>query len=77
MKFREFLDSILTLPQTQRDIRKIAEATEYAQSPEARATLEQAQATVEAYATTQLVLQVLSTVAILGLLYVSLKNGKR
>jgi len=59
MDLIEMIEALRKLPQTQKDIRQIAQTTETAQSPEVQQALQEARASVEMYATTQLVMQAL------------------
>ena len=62
------------LPQTQEDIRVLAQAAQQAQSPQFQAQLLAAQSKVEQYANAQLAMQAVSTVALVGILIVLMRK---
>ncbi len=67
MDFKNLLNSLFTLPKTQKDISQIAEVARQSQSPQLSAQLAQAQSDLTAAVGTQLALQAVSTVALVGI----------
>lgn len=65
------------MPQTQADIRQIAQAAQTAQSPAFQAQLQRVEAEVADYAKVQLALQAFSTMAIIGLFLIALRNHSK
>lgn len=70
---REFVQGV---PQTQRDIRQIAQTAEQAKSPEVQQMMKEIQGELQTFAHLQIGLQVLSTVSILTIAYLTLRRGK-
>ena len=73
--FKAMLNSLFTLPKTQQDISKIAEAARQAQSPQMQAQLAQVQTDLTAAIGTQLTLQFISTAALVGIFVLLFKKG--
>lgn len=73
----DIFQSIVTLPQTQKDIRSIAQAADQFQSPQGQQQLQQIGRDVQDYATVQLLLQATGTIAMVGILLINIRNMKR
>lgn len=75
MDFKAMLNSLFTLPKTQRDVSQIAEMARQAQSPQLAQQLAQAQADLTAAVGTQLALQAVSTAALIGIFVLLYKKS--
>jgi len=67
MNLQALLNSIFTLPKTQQDITKIAQAAQQAQSPQMQAQLSAMRDDLTTAIGTQLVLQLVATVSLVGI----------
>jgi len=65
------------LPQTQSDIKKIASAADYTQTPQFQQQLKTAESYAFNYAVATLALQTASTLILLGMFLVNLQREKR
>lgn len=75
--FNQLFQSIATLPQTQKDINAIASAAQQAQDPMVQKQIQAGVVQVETYAKTSLVLQALSTAALVGVFLLQIKAMKK
>lgn len=73
----DIFNSMAKIPQTQQDIRKIAQTGETLQSPEVMQQIEAVRADVTTYAGIQLTLQMLSTAAAILVAYLAWNNRRR
>jgi len=62
------------VPQTQQDIRMLAQTAQTAQSPNMQRMVQEIGSDVEMFAKVQLALQMFSTVAVVGIFLIALKN---
>jgi len=67
MNLQALLNSIFTLPKTQQDITKIAQAAQQAQSPQMQAQLSAMRDDLTTAIGTQLILQLVATVSLVGI----------
>lgn len=77
MNWSSLLDAATTAAQTQRDINVLANTAEEFQSPGVQQQLQEAKSLAETYATVTLMLQVVTTVAIVGQFLLQLQNQKK
>ena len=77
MDFKDFFETIKNLPQSQKDLRTVAQTVDQLQDPRTVEILEQARDDMERYAYIQLGLQVLSTVAIFGVFMMALSRHSK
>ena len=73
----DIFNSMAKIPQTQQDIRKIAQTGETLQSPEVMQQIEAVREDVTTYAGIQLTLQMLSTAAAILVAYLAWNNRRR
>jgi hypothetical protein len=73
----DIFNSMAKIPQTQQDIRKIAQTGETLQSPEVMQQIEAVRDDVTTYAGIQLTLQMLSTAAAILVAYLAWNNRRR
>lgn len=76
MDFKQLLQSVFKLPQTQQDISKLAEAARQAQSPQLQMQIDQMRADLTAAIGTQLTLQFVSTAALVGLFILAFQRRR-
>ncbi len=77
MNWSSLIDAASNVGQTQRDITKLANTAEEFQSPGVQAQLQEAKSLAETYATITLMLQVVTTIAIVGTFLIQIQNQKK
>lgn len=77
MNWSSLLDAATNAAQTQRDINVLANTAEEFQSPGVQQQLQEAKSLAETYATVTLMLQVVTTIAIVGQFLLQLQNNKK
>ncbi len=76
-KAKEIYEGVSQLPQTQRDIQAIAQATRRAQSPEFQERVQSGIEEVEDMGKTILVLQAISAAAVVGMFLLQFKESMK
>jgi hypothetical protein len=74
--FDEVKEFVQGVPQTQKDIRQIAKTSRQVQSPEVRQSVENIGEELQTFANMQIGLQLLSTIAIVTIAYLTYTRGK-
>lgn len=77
MNWSSLLDLASGAGQTQRDINVLANTAEQFQSPSVQSQLQEAKTLAETYATITLMLNVVTTVAIVGTFLIQIQNQKK
>ena len=71
---KEGWQAIQSIPQTQKDIRDLAQTSQRLQSPDMRGAIDDIRREVQTFGNLQILLQGLSTIAILGIFIINLRN---